>query len=219
MEVRAIDVSHTCYVANLFAARDTDELLPSQDEIDRYFDRWQRTIEAEPILEGRRPQLYRTTLQSADIYTTNPRVIDAWSQGELVTGDPEFDTLMAVLEPEIVARSNDRFGVRTPRVFNEELVHQRLLATASSLPFFGQEWRDDGTWSWIGKPAGDPGTEEETAQIEFRFGWGDCLAGCIWMHYLRAIVPPEGPATVYDLGGDPLPPGVSLSPNTRPPPS
>jgi hypothetical protein len=56
------------------------------------------------------------------------------------------------------------------------------------------------------------------ATIEFRFGWGDCFVGCAAFRYLQIIVPPTGPATVYDLGGDPLPPWIILSPDTRPPP-
>lgn len=66
---------------------------------------------------------------------------------------------------------------------------------------------DDGAWAWDG----------DTARIDFTFGWGDCFVQCTGFRSLRAIVPPQGVATVYDLGGDLLPAGLALAPTTLPP--
>lgn len=64
--------------------------------------------------------------------------------------------------------------------------------------------------------AGDSGADSDTAQIDMKLAWGDCFVACSGYHFLRAIVPPVGEATVYDVGGDPLPPQIQLSPNTHP---
>ena len=55
-ESRALPEDTACDAALRFAARDADELLPDQLEVDRYAERWRRIIEAEPILAARAPQ-------------------------------------------------------------------------------------------------------------------------------------------------------------------
>jgi hypothetical protein len=92
-------------------------------------------------------------------------------------------------------------------VRNEEVFASLLAPTLTSLPPVFMRPTDDGTWTWQG----------DTADIHFSFGWGDCFVGCDGFHTLEAIVPPAGPATVYDLGGDPLPPYLALAPTTLPP--
>lgn len=208
-----------CYAALYFAARDSEELVPAQSLVDEYFDRWRRTIEAEPILTSRLPQRYRTDPSAPLIYTTNPRVIEAWKEGALRTGDAEFDELVAQLEPQRVHpnwRELDDgsfyFSLVVEAIFNEELLHDRLLALQSWLPDAAQRPRDDGTWSWDGADL-----STATATIVFTFGWGDCLVVCDGFRTLRAVVPTGLKATVYDLGGDPLPPNLQLSPDTIPP--
>lgn len=209
-----------CRAALLFSARDTADLLPSQGEVDRYLDRWQRTITAEPILAERAPQRYR---RGVSVYTTNPQIIEPWSQGVLETGDVELDEMLARIGAAFVGgRARDTGAYHyaefdTTHVFNEEFLAAALLVRSSWMnpP---EVWpRDDGTWSWL-DTSERAGHDDATAKIDFRFGWGDCFSGCLGFRDLQAIVPPEGPATVYDLGGDPLPPGWSLSPNTKPPP-
>jgi len=126
-----------CGAAQYFASRDTTELVATQPEVDRYFDRWGLALDAEPALETTGPQRYRNRGE-VTIMTRNPIVIAAWTQGIVETGDPEF------------------------------------------------------------------------------VAWGDCFVACAGYHTLRAIVPADGEATVYDVGGDPLPDHIRLSPNTRP---
>lgn len=63
------------------------------------------------------------------------------------------------------------------------------------------------------------GSDDATAIIHYRFGFIDCLPGCAGFRNLLAVVPPDSKATVFDLGGDPLPPNLHLSPDTLPPPS
>ncbi len=72
-------------------------------------------------------------------------------------------------------------------------------------------------WTW--NTDTKVGTDGATATVTFSFGWGDCFVACDGFHNLRAVIPADDVATVYDLGGDPLPGGLVLSPNTRPPPS
>jgi hypothetical protein len=225
--------SGECIAANRFAARDSPTITPSQEDVDRYFERWTRVVTAEPILRNRQPQKYRGMSSDlvAQIWTTNPAVVAAFSSSTMtrvdvpVTGDPVFDQIISELvRPQLETKGQDLdgdgeilFGVASSAQFNEELLHRRLLATSSRLddPFI--ELNDDGTWTWPELGPG-PGADDATAQIDFRFGWGDCFVSCVGFRDLRAIVPPSGRAMVFDLGGDPLPPELMLSPDTLPPP-
>ncbi len=219
-----------CDAALRFVARDSPTVTPSQDSVDRYFERWSRVVAAEPILAGRGPQRYRTRTNElvAEITTRNPAVISAFASGPVgidipPTGDTKFDQLMSELvRPQLLQNAQEhdgsfRFAIASSAELNEELLHTRLLEVSSSLPDPYQAYQDDGIWTWQGLGPG-PGDDDATAQIDFSFGWGDCFVSCEGMHDLRAIVPPSGPATVYDMGGDPLPPNLVLSPTTLPPP-
>ena len=199
-----------CYAALYFAARDSQDLVPPQGLVDEYFERWRHVIEAEPVLASRLPQRYRTDPSAPLIYTRNARVIDAWKQGILHTGDADFDELVAELDPQMVnpfwrdlGDGSFYFSLAVHVVFNEELLHTRLLARDSWLPDAAQRPRDDGTWSW---DAAD--RDAATANIVFTIGWGDCLVVCDGFRTLRAVVPAASTVTVYDLGGDPLPPHI-----------
>jgi hypothetical protein len=213
----------SCHAALVFVARDSDDLLPTQVEIDRYFQRWAAVTDAEPALATEVPQVYRSlAVGLTNLRTTNPSVISAWRgrQGPVqVTGDAGFDAVMArLVEPTLANIGYDQgdgvfsFSLGTSTVFNEEILQSLLLPTSSHLPERGMAPRSEGQWAWVG--ATGSGTDDATADIHYLHGWGDCLSGCIFFHEFRAIVPPGGTATVYDLGGDPL----ELSPNTRPPP-
>jgi hypothetical protein len=209
-----------CYAAMYFAARDSQDLVPPQSQVNEYFDRWRRVIEAEPVLTSRLPQRYRTDPSAPLIYTRNQRVIAAWSEGTIHTGDAGFDALVTELEPQMLnpfwrdlGDGSFYFSLVVQVIFNEEVLHTRLLAVDSWLSDAAQRPRDDGTWSWDAVDR-----NAATANIVFTFGWGDCLVVCDGFRTLRAVVPADSVATVYDLGGDPLPPQIELSPNTIPPP-
>jgi hypothetical protein len=230
-DIYAGDADAACLPALVFAARDTNELVPSQTEVDRYYDRWRRVVDAEPILGGVYPQVRRLQAPGFmnSFQTTNAHVIAAWSAAKThdrvsPTGDLRFDQIMDELgEPFLAAKGYDRgdgvflFAVVAGVVFNEELLHARLMQVSSALQEPVEKGQSDGLWSWAEGQSGT-GDDTATAQIEFRFGFYDCFSGCGGFRYLRAIASASGDATVYDLGGDPLPPNMHLSPNTRPPP-
>jgi hypothetical protein len=220
-----------CVSASLFAARDTAELVPHQDEIDRYYDRWRRVVEAEPFLLGFGPQTYR--LQGPGflnpLSTTNPTIIAIWGsatamirdpQPAPLTGDPNFDSLLSEFhEPVLLGGIENtegvyEFVVASGIVVNEEVLQQRLLAVDAFLPEPFQRVDSDGQWQWSDNDG--TGTDDSTAQIDYRRGFGDCTVSCAGFRDLRAVVGPTGPAMVFDLGGDPLPPNLHLSPNTVP---
>ncbi len=220
-------VSPNCIVATLFAARDSPELTPSLDQVALYLERWSRAVEAEPILVDRGPQRLRGDAPAQfELETSNPAVIASWTSTHGIhdaplTGDASFDEVMGgLVRPELNGGGNDTgrgtklYGVLTSAIFNEELLHERLLSTSSNLPESFLSYRDNGTWTWDQGPRS--GSKDATAQIDFSFGWGDCFVQCDGMHDLRAIVPPDEPARVFDLGGDPLPPFLTLSPDTLP---
>jgi hypothetical protein len=216
-----------CLPALVFAARDTNQLVPAQPEIDRYFDRWRRAVEAEPILSGVVPQVPRLQAPGfiSGLRTSNSLVISAWRDATTsmrvpVTGDATFDAIMDELRNPVLVTIDAHqdpiflFSVVAGVVFSEERLQSRLLLTDSSLQDAGDKGQSDGVWSWLDSEG--TGTDTSTAQIEFRFGFYDCFSGCGGFRYLRAIVPADEPAAVYDLGGDPLPPNIHLSPSTRP---
>ena len=215
-----------CGAAEIFAARDATGLVPHEGDVLRYFDRWTRAVVAEPELVASPPQRYRDGLL-IDIRTTNPTVISAWERGAIRTGDTAFDAVIAQLYPLDLNPNYDAslpdgsvyFIIHVAAMYNEDLLAKLLLPLrAKNSDSYQYPWADS-TWTWIGAPPGTSGNDSLTAKIDARFGWGDCPNGCLGFHYLRAIVPPSGPATVYDMGGDPLPPNIHLSPNTKPPPS
>jgi hypothetical protein len=218
-----------CEPAQTFAARDSTTLVPTQEAVELYADRWQRTIEAEPLLYGRGPQRYLNGM----VWTRNPKVIAAWTQGIVKTGDADFDAISSELRIEEihwfwreVSEGLFYFRPYIQVLFNEDIWIQRLAETYSApwdpdnpgqQPWpFPEGPHDNGYWTWLD---GSKGTNElATAQIDFTFGWGDCVVACDGFHKVRAIVPADGPTIVYDMGGDPLPPWLHLSPNTMPSP-
>jgi hypothetical protein len=230
MGMRTPSAEH-CGVALLFVARDSPTLTPAQADVDRYFDRWVRAIESEPALARGAPQRYRGV--PTDIMTRNPALIDtltsiANSTGSRAippTGDETFDGIMMdLMIPEVLyggvdaVTSESIFGLHTGAIHNQELLHTRLLATSSRLPDpLERPYKSDGKWAWEGLESGI-GDDNATAIIDLTFGWGDCFVTCEGLRDLQAIVPAEGSATVYDLGGDPLPSSITLNPNTQPPP-
>lgn len=221
----------SCFAALVFANRDTNELIASQDEVDRYFDRWRRVVDVEPVLFRRMPQLHRSSgwqgESALEVYTENAAVHVAWKQAAVqdaipITGDAAFDALMAKLfephDPHVSSLDGDgtvkTFYFKTHSLFNEEVLHVRLGASGAWLPDPIQWPNDDGAWQW--QASGGSGADDDTAEICFTFGWGDCIGGCAFFHSIRAVVPPTGRPEVFDLGGAPLPPGLELSPNTHP---
>ncbi|MBX3158706.1 MAG: hypothetical protein KF773_22245 [Deltaproteobacteria bacterium] len=228
------DLPESCLAALVFANRDTSELIASQDEVDRYFDRWRRLVAAEPVLFRRRPQSHRMIggyeVADVDVSTASAAIHAAWKQAAgqdaiPITGDAAFDAVIAELyephHPRVLRIDGDEPGVKsvifsTRSRFNEEILHARLAAVGASLPDVIQWPNDDGVWRWQG--ASGSGSDDATAEIQFTFGWNDCFSGCGAFHSIHAIVPPTGRPEVFDLGGAPLPPGLELSPNTRPPP-
>ena len=229
---RSVPVAENCEGAMRYAAKHSATLTPIQEMIDRYFERWVRAIEAEPAIHGGTPQRYRGN--PSDITTTNQTVIavltpianrPAYAPGDrniIATGDATFDDIITELEvPEIESAGIEAstgasvFGISTGAIFNQELLHTRLLATSSHLPDPFVAHKQDGTWTW--EQLGDgPGADDDTAIIDATIGWIDCFVDCGGLHTFRAIVPPTGSATVYDVGGDPIPPFITLSPNTLP---
>lgn len=216
-----------CLKSSMFAARDTAEIVPLQAEVDRYFERLARAADAEPIILRGGPQPYRAPLPGfAYLYTRNAAVIEAWQGLDDTiaprTGDLTFDATIQDLTPTIwhaQVASTGEFYVQLGMagVFNEEVLHERLGATWSRLEDrLDRTGQADSMWTW--NDGTRSGTDTASAMLSVRLGWGDCIAGCRYFHELRAVIPPTGTATVFDLGGDPLPDGWELRPTTRPPP-
>lgn len=218
-------IDPVCAATQVFVTRDTVMVVPTQAEVARYFDRWLRATEAEPLFGDLLPPRFRSGsihFYETPLDTENHAVIEAWSQGHVVTGDATFDALMApigvILEPY---NSNDghlyQFYFKATTIFAEEPLQTGLLPTRSHLEDVKNLGRADASWRWIDNTGGATGSDDATASIDVAYGWSDCwFAGCIYFHYARLVVPAVGPVQEYDLGGDPFPPGMSLSPNAHP---
>jgi len=217
-----------CSAAAIHAAHDTSELIPTQTEIDRYYERLLRVNAAEPALTRALFRYDAGLYVRMSLRTNNPLVLSAWmgvrDQPAPPTGVPVFDQVMseigAIPYNSQPGASGDYvgFSIRSSRVFNPWVLEERLVPTSSWLPSVGEPIVGDigATWRWI--DAAGTGTDEAQAEIDIVVGWGDCFVGCSFHHAFLAIVPPVGDAVVYDLGGAPLPDGWELSPNTVPPP-
>lgn len=221
--------SISCQATLRFAARDCPGLTPDTECVERYYSVWRQVTEVEPLLASRIPQRQRSSDLDAVVTTSNPQIISAWTAGTLLTGVADFDQVISELGPgepfgpfRLGHDNGDGsyyFPVKTLLVFNEEELQRRLIPTGSHLPDPVVQRQDDGRWSWKG--SGSPyGSNSDTADITFSFGWGDCFTGCSFFRTLRAIVSPSMNAVVYDLGGDPLPPYLQLDARTvaGPPP-
>jgi hypothetical protein len=216
------DPAGICYAAQTFAARDSASVVLDVDEIERYAEPWRRAVDREPILRGRVPQTYRNTPAAIiQINTTNALVIDAWAKQQVRTGIASFDAVISELgavtiepryAPDPAPGSPWYFEVHETSVYSEEQLNDVLAADAAWLNDPMSAARDDGEWTWV-RASGSAGS---VAQVDFRFGWGDCFVACAGFHSVRAVIQPDGDATVYDLGGDPLPPNLQLDPRTRP---
>lgn len=205
---------NSCSAAQRFASRVSTRITVADDEVRPFFQKWRAIVDAEPILTNRVPQLYRhDAVGIVTVLTENSEVIVGWDRGEVVTGNPAVDAVIAQLdEPTVFTASMSGVGgyavLHTRRAFNEEILHAALTSaeptTRLSEPFIAP--KDDGSWT--------PGEDFDT--VDFTFGWGDCLNGCLGFRHLRATVTPLLETQVYDMGGDPLPEGMALSPMTIP---
>jgi hypothetical protein len=213
-----------CPAAQVFAARDSAFLVPTSRELESYAGRWARVLEVEPLslLQSFVPERYRdTALLDHTIHTTNPAVISAWQRQVLSTGDAGFDHVLSQLEPVTIAPyyiSGDGLSVFTftsQVIFGEEQFQTSLANTGSGLSPPGNAGRSDGIWQWKSGTGGSI-YDSDTAQIDVRLGWGDCLVGCIYFHKIRFIVPPAGSVDEIDLGGAPFPDGIVLGPAAHP---
>jgi hypothetical protein len=204
-----------CMSARVLAARDTPELTPSQEDIDRYYGYLMRLAEYEHTISV--PQVYRGVYGygAAIVTTTNPTIIAALRDLPAHTpmprtGEAVFDHVIEELvDPTIggsIQPTQTHFQFTLLAVpFNEDRLHDRLLPSSSylpdpePLPQQGDMW-----WRWL--DAEGTGHDGATAEIRSLIGWGDCISGCQFFHEMLSIVPPEGggPIEVYDLGGDPF---------------
>lgn len=216
-----VDACNCCYAAQIFASRDSQQIAPPTLDVERYFGRWKRAVIQEPILMGRTPQVYRNSPPSMiQVNTTNELAIEAWSQQIAETGDHSLDVAISQLGDVTIERRYAPdpapgdpwyFELHESVVYNEEALNTQLMMSSAWLDAATPLPRDDGTWTWL-----DASDGTSTAQIDFTFGWGDCFVACDGFHTMRAVVPEVGEATVYDLGGDPLPDYLHLDPRTRP---
>jgi hypothetical protein len=174
------------------------------------------------------PQTYRNVPPS-DVYvtTTNSNAINAWQTRTVETGDPIIDQWTSAIGVSEIGQqfgnpggsgSSWYFVLHEANVYDEDALNDELSTASTMLSPPQMLPRDDGTWAWDPVASTVAQLASSTAHVDFTFGWGDCMVACDGFHSLRAVIPPDGNAQVFDLGGDPLPPGIQLSPNTKPPP-
>jgi protocatechuate 3,4-dioxygenase beta subunit len=207
----------TCDAARVFAARDTSDLVPTSGELQRYVNRWLRAVDTEPALTGRRPLRSNDPPGWVGLVVDNDQVTGAWARGQTYTGLVAFDTVLASLGPvspsQTGASSPSLWSLDVSVVYNEDLL-ARLLEPLGVKPEVNGDFTNgfDGTWAWADSTL-PSGSDDATARIDLKIGWGDCFSGCLYDHSIRLVVPPTGDAIEYDLGGDPI---EGLNPNRIP---
>jgi hypothetical protein len=206
----ANDTFTGCRAALVFASRDTAELLPSQREVDRYFDRVQRlTVAAPELAIYPRMRLIDNSFDLT-VNTTNPTLIAAWSLGILETGDVALDDMLSRIDMRLERHARDQgpyFSavLSTDHIYNEEVLTSSLSARSASIELVYPPPRSDARWVWLDTEE-STGTDDATAQIDIRIGGGDCFLGCTHWRYYTAVVPPDGSPTIHELDSDPLMP-------------
>ncbi|MCX5748028.1 MAG: hypothetical protein NT062_36665 [Proteobacteria bacterium] len=210
------DVRLTCGAAQVFAARDVDGIVLTQEFVREYFVRWRAVLVSEPVLKMRWPQVYRNDGGGfVSLYTNNALAKSAWLSGDIATGDAILDGVVAEVSGARLAMAQ-MLGdgtvfayIYTDAIYNEERLESILTDVSTHQNPVVMRPQDDGTWTTLSN--GD-------SEIDFRFGWGDCASGCFGFHNLRAVVDSDLHVIVYDMGGDPLPDGLTLADTTQPPP-
>jgi hypothetical protein len=214
----------SCGAPRIFAARDSLKLIPDDEAVNEYHDRWAATVHAEPILYGRIPQRYTSRSGMVTFKSSNETVVGPLTMGQLTTGETSFDSLLKAIGSSSVRHTflepngPYQFSVSYGIMFNEEVFADALAEEGCDVLEPEVYPTDDGRWTWVSPDAVLGPLDNATAVIDFRFGWGDCFVQCDGFRTLRATVSPDDVAVVQDMGGDTLPPYLQLSPATLPPP-
>jgi hypothetical protein len=205
-----------CIKARFISARASQSLLVSQANLNRHYQRLALIVEAEPILAGMRSGgIFFLPLMTSD----DPDINRVWSSGKLTPITPDVDNALCSIEaePQKLAeprRPTDRYvSFETERVYSGQILSNLLQPAGISLAFVAAESRPlDTILTW---PAGvsSEGDDVSTVQIDTAIAGSDGSLDFA-AHYFRAIVTPTS-ATVYDMGGEPLPAGT-LAPTTLP---
>jgi hypothetical protein len=206
--------AQACDAARSFAARDSPVLAVRQSQLTRYYERYLRAIAAEPLMFSADRDPERIVIQ-----TSSWRIAEQWRNGERYTGDESFDAIIddvdLTFDPtrgnEIVSEFSDwrhNLGFRTGRLAAPSLLNQQLQSSTSRLLYISPFSQLSTTWFWERPSPGD-GSDDGIAVITYP---RQVPTG---LRILRAVVSATS-VQVYDVAGEPFPPGESLAPTTIP---
>jgi hypothetical protein len=136
--------------------------------------------------------------------------LDAWSQGEVVTGVPGIDSILGPLdvtglEKQQPALHGDHdFVLQFEVPANWYILRERLMRVPSVV--------DAGPWLWFIGGGNHLVIERAEERWRFRFSvaWGDCPSGCVNRHdWIFEVDDATGARFVRSVG-DPLPPSMAV---------
>jgi hypothetical protein len=202
---------HYCASAAILALRDIEHYVLRQDDVDRYYSRLRLPLRERSILRYTKPQ--GDAGHFFLVESQYPPLVEAWSSGQLRIGEDRVDRWFAdagATEVRVSSPDVPRFAVH----WEVPVSHRVLTAGVEEIPdtrTYPQSRSDSG-------PDVDLVWSGDDAVITFRIGWGDCVAGCMWMHSWRATVTSDDDVTIEDLGGDPVPETLEQRAADLPPP-
>ncbi len=227
--VKRIDVAteglSPCLLARDLLTESSSTLLVSQVALDRYRTRLERALAAEPALAKVNSRV-DWTMFADQLATKEPALSAAWQIGNLSNDNSELAAALQKVDARLLQFDGEtapmswRIRIDYPRLFSPRLLDAELQkygvefvkdTYTPAVPAVQFRWPD-------GAPS--DGADDATVEIDAWIlmettGFGP--AGPRGpSRKLRAVVS-STMATVYDLGGDPFPNGVSiLSSETKP---
>ncbi len=137
----------------------------------------------------------------------------AWADGERLTGYAPVDAIVLLYDLRLHRTLLGPAAVfHAPRPLNTVALAERFR----SIP--GVEYAESngavGARDIHGRPA------QDGVRLDYRFGWGDCPAGCIHQHTWSFVVGWDGRVRYLGGSGDPPPPrraGTTVSRHSREP--
>jgi len=156
-----------------------------------------KIIDKYGIHTSKNPELYSISVG----VDTSSVWVEAWRNGERLTGNPVIDTLMINYNLELAIYYGGNFS--TAILSSPTPINTTALSYKFSL-IDGIRYANPRIWVGVRK---DIDAELQTTKVQYLFiyGWGDCIAGCAGWHYWQYSVVSSGNVNFIRDYGDPLP--------------
>ncbi len=194
-----------CLAAALLAVRETRDVVPSQQEIEKAAQVYRAAYPLLPadFAHPPTPTSWYGPAMYVTARATNAAVVSAWESGRVQTGIAAVDDVLAAAAVESVASDgSDYYVLRSRRVLADANIAS-ALSGVPDLEVFGDPVRPVEAFSEVSFEY--PVDSEGIIDVLFSIGWGDCTVDCRGQHFWRVRVPDVGDPRLVDEFGDPVP--------------